>query len=70
MDKVLTEGELRQIDKALLLRVGSVEGEGLRDQMDLDAGSVQGHLHLLETLQSDEGVKVAVDTHCGRGRIT
>lgn len=69
MDRALTEGELGEIDKALLLRVRGVEGEGLRDEVNLDTSSVQGHLHLLKALQGDEGVEVAVDAHWRRERL-
>lgn len=69
MDQTLTEGELRKIDEALFLRVRGVEGEGLCDEVHLDAGSVQGRLHNLEALQGDEGVEVAVNTHCGGERL-
>ena len=54
------EGELGQVDEALLAGVRGVEGEGLDHEVGAQAGRVQASLYLLAALQLDEGVEVAV----------
>lgn len=58
------EGELREVDEALLAGVWCVVGQRLAHQVDLvqKSGLLQAGLHQLDGLQGDEGVEVAVDT--------
>ena len=56
-----SEGELGQVDEALLARVRGVEGEGLDEEVRVEARGVQPSLHPPYALQRHEGVEVAVD---------
>ena len=56
-----SEGELGQVDEALLAGVRGVEGEGLDEEVGAQTRGVQPSLHLPHTLQRHERVEVAVD---------
>ena len=56
-----SEGELWQVDEALLAGVRGVEGEGLDEEVWVQTRGVQTSLHLPHTLQRHERVEVAVD---------
>ena len=56
-----SEGELGQVDEALLAGVRGVEGERLDEEVWAQTRGVQPSLHLPHTLQRHERVEVAVD---------
>ena len=60
------EGELRQVDEALLPGVGRVVRERLTHEVRRPAqqvGDLEILLHEFQSLQRDEGIEVAVDTN-------
>ena len=60
------EGELRQVDEALLPGVGRVVRERLTHEvcrLAQQVGGLERLLHEFQGLQRDEGVEVAVDTN-------